>query len=119
MSESNEEVLKSYVKYINSDYTPSTPDKYIDLFRALATVTNHILDYLESSDQVSTEDHKKSLESAAQMVESIALLRGERFRLTEGIRPSLVDTNYQSEMYKVEDYFKYRLGQLGYINQQQ
>lgn len=112
--QSNEDTLKSYAEYIDKDYTPNTPDKYINLFRALAVVTNTALDYLESSDDVSTEDRQKSLASAAHLVDSIALLRGERSALIDSIRPSLVETDYQSEMYKVEDYFRYRLRIFGY-----
>ena len=110
----NEELLNQYAQYIKIDYIPTTADEYIDIFRALAALTNHTFDYLENTQGASTEDFQQSVNSAAHMVESLALMRGERGALLEGIRPSFVDTDYQSEMYKVEDYFRYRLTRLGY-----
>lgn len=112
----NEEAIKQYSQFINKDYTPDTADKYIGTFRSLAALANHALDYLDANQGVSDEDYQRSVAAVAHMVESLALMRGERSVLLEGVRPSLTGTDYQSEMYKVEDYLRYRLAQLGYID---
>ncbi len=113
MTSDDEEILKSYSEYINDYDLPFTADQYIDLFRRLAVTANSALDYLELGKSVSDKDRNMSLKSAASLVHSISLLRGERSVLTEHVRPSST-TSYQSEMYKVEDYLIYRLRKLGY-----
>lgn len=109
----NEEIFKQYSQLINADYLPNTADKYITTFRSLAALTDQALGYLENNQGVSSEDHESSVAAVAHMVETLALMRGERGVLLEKVRPSLAETDYQSEMYKIEDYLRYRLSQLG------
>ena len=110
----NEEALKQYSQLIRTDNLPDTPDKYIAAFRTLATLADQALNYLENNQGLSDEDHQRSVAAAAHMVETLALMRGERGVLLENVKPSLAETDYQSEMYKIEDYLRHRLVQLGY-----
>ncbi len=110
----NEQLLKQYAEYIKPDYLPTNADEYIATFRSVAALTNHVLSYLEQRDDKTSDDFQQSLEAAAHMVESLALMRGERTALLEEVKPALTDTDYQSEMYKIEDYLRHCLVQLGY-----
>jgi len=94
-------------------YLPTSAAEYIDCFRKLAALTDSALNYVENKvDWVSERDKNKSLARIAESVETIASLRGDS-GVFYSSRPEGL-TEYQKEMYAIEDQLRARLLSLGY-----
>ncbi len=97
----------------DADYLPKTYDEYINAFRIMASLTDAGLDHIENATFTSIEDRAKTLSRAAEMVETIATIRGDS-GLLHDIRPATPEQSFQSEMYATEDRLRARLVSLGY-----
>jgi len=93
---------------MNDFLLPQTAEKYIELVRQLAAITDKAMDYVEKSTYI----EPKSLDRIAQNVETIASLRGDS-GIYDSTRPEGL-SEYQKEMYGIEDTLRARLISLGY-----
>ena len=87
---------------------PYNVDEYIRLVRQLAAITDKAMDEIRSNDVIQLA----SLDRIAQNLETIACLRGDS-GIYQSTRPEGL-SEYQTEMYKIEDYLRARLVGLGY-----
>jgi hypothetical protein len=87
---------------------PPTSLAYITLFRQLAGITNMAMDYVEHSRPI----YLDSLDRIAQNIETLAGLRGDS-SIYDNSRPQGL-TDYQKEMYAIENQLRTRLLALGY-----
>lgn len=94
---------------MDNSVPPQTAEDYIKLVRQLAAITNKAMDYLESSRPIQLA----SLDRIAHNVETIACLRGDS-GIYRNTRPDGL-TEYQKDMYAIEDQLRARLVKLGYI----
>lgn len=98
---------------VDKKFLPKTYDEYVDAFRVLAALADAALDHIEKSAFTSNDERAKVLCRAAELVESVATIRGDSGLLYD-IRPSTPEKSFQSEMYATEDYLRDRLVDLGY-----
>ncbi len=95
------------------NYLPSSAADYINCFRTLAALTDSALNYIErDDDRASKHDRTRSLARVAESVETLASLRGDHAAYYDA-RPSGL-TEYQKEMYAIENQLRKRLISLGY-----
>lgn len=93
---------------MNDILPPQTAQDYITLVKQLAAITSHAMDYLERNKPISLA----SLDRIAQNVGTVASLRGDS-GIYEDTRPIGL-SDYQKEMYLIEDQLRARLIGLGY-----
>lgn len=98
---------------VDKKYLPKTYDEYVDAFRVMAALADAALDHVEKISFSSKEERAKVLCRAAELVESVATIRGDSGLLYD-IRPATPEESFQSEMYSTEDYLRDRLVRLGY-----
>jgi len=92
--------------------TPQTADEYISVVRILSSMINSSLDSMIIKVFTSEDEKLKELTRAAEVVETIASLRGDS-GLFRDMRPKgLIE--YQKEMYAIEDALREKLVGLGY-----
>lgn len=95
------------------NYLPASTVDYIDCFRKLAALISSAMDHVENKiDWVSESDKNKSLARVAESVETIASLRGDTGAYYDARPVGL--SEYQKEMYAIEDQLRARLLSLGY-----
>ena len=94
-------------------FLPNSAVDYINCFRTLAALTDSALNYIERDNyRASENDRTRSLARVAESVETLASLRGDHAAYYDA-RPSGL-TEYQKEMYAIENQLRDRLVSLGY-----
>lgn len=92
---------------------PQTAEAYMASFRTLAALTDAALDHVEhNASNLSDDDQQKINSRIADAIRTIAALRGDSDAFTAA-RPQGL-SEYQKEMYAIEDQLYARLSRLGY-----